>query len=247
MHTAGTWYVSPAGSIILAHGDDGTDRIVCHLSLTRSQGEVFANGALIESAPVMLAALEAADRHLVHLGQCGLCRGGFARICKVAVDAGIAVTEALKQARQGQGGGTVKRIGFTGTRQSITQGQMTALRRLLIAEGEGGAEVHHGDCVGADTACHVIAVSLTYRTVVHPPADSFYRGFCPGTEVLQEKPYLDRNKDIVDACDLLIACPQGPEEQRSGTWSTIRYARRQGKPVVIVWPSGEVTREEVTP
>lgn len=101
-HTQGRWFVSPAGSIVLAHGDDGTDRIVCHLSLTRGADEAIANGALIEAAPVMLDALEAADRHLVHLQQCGLCRGGYARICKVATDAGVAVSAALKQARQGQ-------------------------------------------------------------------------------------------------------------------------------------------------
>lgn len=96
------WFVSPSGSQVLARCDDGTDRIVCTLPLFDREAAI-RRAQLIAAAPVMLAALEAADRHLVHLQQCGLCRGGYARICKVAVDAGIAVSEALKQARQGQG------------------------------------------------------------------------------------------------------------------------------------------------
>jgi outer membrane protein insertion porin family len=55
---------------------------------------------------------------------------------------------------------------------------------------------------------------------------------------------LDRNRAIVDSCDVLIACPKGPEEQRSGTWATVRYARKQKKRIVIIWPDGEVTEEK---
>ena len=58
------------------------------------------------------------------------------------------------------------------------------------------------------------------------------------------KPPLDRNRDIVDACDVLIATPKDfVEELRSGTWATVRYARKQRKPLVIVWPNGETTTE----
>ena len=63
-------------------------------------------------------------------------------------------------------------------------------------------------------------------------------------EVRDPLPYLERNRAIVDACDILIACPKGmQEEQRSGTWATVRYARRRDRPIVIVWPDGTVTRE----
>ena len=50
------------------------------------------------------------------------------------------------------------------------------------------------------------------------------------------KPYLDRNRDIVDACEVLLATPDGPERLRSGTWSTVRYARKIGKPVEVRLP-----------
>jgi hypothetical protein len=39
--------------------------------------------------------------------------------------------------------------------------------------------------------------------------------------------YLQRNKDIVNNCNYLIACPYSNKEQlSSGVWSTIRYAKK---------------------
>jgi predicted Rossmann fold nucleotide-binding protein DprA/Smf involved in DNA uptake len=51
----------------------------------------------------------------------------------------------------------------------------------------------------------------------------------------EKKPYLDRNKDIVRVSIGLIAAPKtNKEEQRSGTWSTVRYATKTGKPLIIL-------------
>jgi hypothetical protein len=55
------------------------------------------------------------------------------------------------------------------------------------------------------------------------------------------RPYLARNKDIVDACTILIATPaQNSEIQRSGTWATVRYAKSKydRSRIVIVRPDG---------
>ena len=46
-----------------------------------------------------------------------------------------------------------------------------------------------------------------------------------------------------DETDMLVACPKGPEEVRSGTWSTVRFARKRGKRIVIIMPDGTVTEE----
>lgn len=101
-HTEGEWYLSPTGSMVLARGADGIDRIVCHLSLTRGGDEAIANGELIATAPMLLAALDALAGLPQHLIECGLCKCGFHKICKVAVQAAATCEEVLKRVRRGQ-------------------------------------------------------------------------------------------------------------------------------------------------
>jgi len=60
----------------------------------------------------------------------------------------------------------------------------------------------------------------------------------PLCTVLDPAPYLERNRAIVDAGDIVLAAPQTLEEQqRSGTWATVRYGRRLGRLVVLLAPS----------
>jgi predicted Rossmann fold nucleotide-binding protein DprA/Smf involved in DNA uptake len=48
---------------------------------------------------------------------------------------------------------------------------------------------------------------------------------------------LERNKDIVSESDFLIAAPDSKKERlRSGTWATVRHARKLGKRVMILEP-----------
>jgi len=131
------------------------------------------------------------------------------------------------------------KVGFTGARQGMTEYQKNTVKNLLMA-GQP-TEFHHGDCVGADADAHVLAVRAGIKTVGHPPDISDNRAFC-GVNILREtKPYLDRNHDIVDETDLLIACPMRAEEvRRSGTWATVRYARKLGRMILIVYPSGRM-------
>jgi predicted Rossmann fold nucleotide-binding protein DprA/Smf involved in DNA uptake len=45
---------------------------------------------------------------------------------------------------------------------------------------------------------------------------------------------LVRNDVLATACTHLVAFPRtGKEQQRSGTWSTVRRARRMGRPVLV--------------
>lgn len=136
-------------------------------------------------------------------------------------------------------------VGFTGTSRGLTDEQREELYKLLksIANqemGYGGVTLHHGDCVGADAEADSFARSLGYRVVIHPPSNSKARAYCDSkgkSLVLPEKPYLMRNQDIVDACDILIACPRtADEELRSGTWATFRRARKARKPVHLLLP-----------
>ena len=131
------------------------------------------------------------------------------------------------------------KVGFTGTRKGMTPEQISKVTAIL--KYHGASEFHHGDCVGADAEAHLVAVGLGVPVHIHPPINESGRAFCTGYEkVSNSKPYLDRNKDIVEACELLIAAPDGLQEKvRSGTWSTVRYARER-KRVLIVFYTGEV-------
>lgn len=125
------------------------------------------------------------------------------------------------------------KVGFTGTQQGMTWYQLVALRGHLHLLG--ATELHHGDCVGADAEADEVAREMGLRTVSHPPADPKKRAFCASNEMREPELYLERNHDIVDETDVLIAAPRTDEEQlRSGTWSTVRYARKRGKDVVVL-------------
>lgn len=99
--------------------------------------------------------------------------------------------------------------------------------------------IHHGDCIGADVDFLVIGSEFTNDVKVHPPKKELFRANSTMGVILPAKEYLQRNKDIVDSSDLLIACPSGTEERlRSGTWSTLRYAKNKGKKYLIIYPDG---------
>ena len=127
-------------------------------------------------------------------------------------------------------------VGFTGTRRGMTENQKSLVRDKLIVLK--ATEVHHGDCVGADTELNAIAKELNIRTVAHPPTADKYRAFCKTNETRAPKPYLARNRDIVAACKYLIVAPHGYKEllRGSGTWATMRIARRSHTAHGIVYP-----------
>ncbi len=133
-------------------------------------------------------------------------------------------------------------IGFTGTREGLTTEQYTALRRVLGALLSSPADTfHHGDCIGADATAHDVARNVSHARIVgHPPDKSVIRAFKKCDLLRGELPYLVRNRNIVDATDEMVATPDGPERQRSGTWSTIRYAVKKGRRVNIIWPDGRI-------
>jgi hypothetical protein len=132
-------------------------------------------------------------------------------------------------------------VGFTGTRNGMSKSQKKVFKETVIflMRKELVTEFHHGDCMGSDDTADTIIKDHfpTIKVVVHPPKESKFRAFCLGSLIKPPKEYLDRNKDIVNESDILIAAPKEQEEvMRSGTWSTIRYAKKQSKPVIILLP-----------
>ena len=133
------------------------------------------------------------------------------------------------------------KLGFTGTRKGMSKNQIDTLKSIL--NNIFIEEFHHGKCIGADTQAHEIAWDTIIRVkkiVIHPPLDKSLESKTikqqPGeTEELPPKNYLERNRDIVDSTDILIAAPNSIiNNQNSGTWYTISYAYQNKKPVIII-------------
>ena len=142
----------------------------------------------------------------------------------------------------------MKRIGFTGTQVGMTRQQKVILR-LMIAEYD---ELHHGDCVGADAESHVTALELRMiRIVIHPPINKtraaystqIHNNGVTQIEVRPDDEYHMRDRRIVIETGELIACPKCEEYLRSGTWTTVRYARKQRVPIHIIMPDGSLKHE----
>jgi hypothetical protein len=73
----------------------------------------------------------------------------------------------------------------------------------------------------------------------HPPTDPTRRAFRIGDVEHPELPFLDRNMNIVRSASsgCMVACPNSESNVlRSGTWSTIRFATKNGIPVIKVLP-----------
>lgn len=130
-------------------------------------------------------------------------------------------------------------IGFTGTRKGMTHEQTKKVRKYFVQLHPFC--LHHGDCIGADDEANSIARGLFNNSIIHPPVDPKYRAYCPSDKSWEPKRYIVRNHDIVDESDILVATPkQKRETRRSGTWATIRYARKQEhiKAIYIIYPDG---------
>jgi hypothetical protein len=138
-------------------------------------------------------------------------------------------------------------VGFTGTRVGMTEAQEMALEREILDLPEEFV-FHHGDCIGADEEAHVLVRRHRPRAKVHihPPIKTDYRAGCDYDRIEPPLGYIPRNHNIVDAVTLrMFATPGEYTEQRrgSGTWATVRYARKRCKDLIMVMPKGERVRD----
>jgi predicted Rossmann fold nucleotide-binding protein DprA/Smf involved in DNA uptake len=134
-------------------------------------------------------------------------------------------------------------VGFTGSRH-VTADMQEAIKKILL-ELHPEATVVTGACVGVDSYAAYRAWVLPFmkvHTIVpadHSRLDPYWRDHCdtfehmpPGTD------YRARNERIVELSDRLIAFPEhaedDPRSRRSGTWMTVRIARKAGKPVQVI-------------
>lgn len=141
------------------------------------------------------------------------------------------------------------KLGFSGTRDGLSPIQTFVMHGWLQRELREGDEFHHGDCIGADQSAHNFVAELKpgrpgLTIIGHPPINERARAFTNCDALWLPKDYLDRNHDIVNSTETLLVTP-GTEHEivRSGTWSTLRYARKNRRPIAIIYPSGRLEEE----
>lgn len=148
-------------------------------------------------------------------------------------------------------------IAVTATRRGLTSPQRECAKLNLAFHLDQSIVLRHGMCSGGDTELHHIARELG----VKPENGHWIEGH-PGhsrnglsshfvqTDVdLQHESleYLARDDVMVDRCDVLWGFPGTvkPIQRGSGTWYTIRYARRIRKPLLIIYPNGSMKWENM--
>lgn len=133
------------------------------------------------------------------------------------------------------------KVGFSGTRKGMTQEQRATFRSLIqLLQPK---EFHHGDCIGAD--CQADEMIHLYvpecEVIIHPPKSDKYRAYCPEGVLRDEKPYLDRNRDIVNETGLVIIVPETdtvPDPVKGGTWYTYSHAWKEGRIIIAISVAG---------
>jgi hypothetical protein len=150
---------------------------------------------------------------------------------------------------------TMTVVAFSGTRAGMTEKQADALRYVLeqirfatIALGDRTArdEFHHGDCIGADEQARTIAKAREFHLHCHPgfPEGDPQRAGTENDETYPVRPPLARNKEMVELADIVIAAPYSAAERlRSGTWATVRHARKTSTSLIFVYPDGSTSDE----
>lgn len=119
-------------------------------------------------------------------------------------------------------------IGFTGHRD-----RRTGTNNLKsVMESHPGSIWVHGGADGFDDQVNTFAQMNDLQVEVIPPD---YKAYPP-----KQAP-LERNKVIVDKCDLLVACYDG--RKRGGTYQAINYAIAQGKEIHYV-PAFEIEKDD---
>jgi len=134
-------------------------------------------------------------------------------------------------------------LGITGSRTEPKLAQLITLDNWFKSAYRqyDYVEVHHGDCIGADDFAHRMASRYGFQTCVHPPTNkAFVMNHKGSFGNYPDKPYLERNREIVACSTMVIALPNTfKEQQRGGTWHCARFAQASMKDVLIIWPDGK--------
>lgn len=133
------------------------------------------------------------------------------------------------------------KLGMTGTSSGMTFRQAKTFKSVL--EACTPEEFIHGDCVGADDEAATIArmvLRSSVKIIAHPCIIEHMCAYNPYFDQRHAAiPPLDRNRVIVNSSTGMVAFPyEYEEQQRGGTWYTIRYAKKVHRPLIIIFPDG---------
>lgn len=145
-------------------------------------------------------------------------------------------------------------IGFTGTRNGMTQQQRNLIITLIkVARMKAKHLVVglHGDCVGADADFDELCKKAGIETWSRPCNYPNMRAYTKSKQIAEVTNPMARNREIVKQCSVLLACPPTEEElEKGGTWKTIRMGRKRQRRdkdlnIYIVYPKGAMSAETV--
>lgn len=135
----------------------------------------------------------------------------------------------------------------------MTEAQKASVLHFLgnfedpLTRGPVDFELGHGLCIGADVQAHAIARKLVNcKGIWGFPAKNVGAKSVklpPNQFLIMAPPKLPlvRNMDIVLWCEILLATPKEDHMvTRSGTWTTVRYALAEERPVHVVLPNGVI-------
>lgn len=150
-------------------------------------------------------------------------------------------------------------IGFTGTRYGMSPQQHLAVGRIAVevlyssthprSDRDDVAKflVNIGDCIGADGEFFDIMRPFRGSWLVGHPGplnDAERQAGRDYDERRPHSPHMKRNQAIVDESNVMIATPfEMAEQHHGGTWRTIGFARKAGRPLAIVDRNGGVAFE----
>jgi hypothetical protein len=130
-------------------------------------------------------------------------------------------------------------LGFTGTQGGWMPAQAREVERVVNRLRQEFGWMHNGDCIGSDKLAAMLWKAYGGLIHLHPPDNPSKRSFLTADKLDEPLPYLERNRVIVSSASCLLATPGEMDEQlRSGTWSTVRYARMKGVSIILVYPDG---------
>ncbi|NIT77309.1 MAG: hypothetical protein GWN58_22920 [Anaerolineae bacterium] len=122
----------------------------------------------------------------------------------------------------------IRKLGFTGTRNGLSENQRAWLAMELQCNPPDKAA--HGDCVGADADFHSLVRLYAPKCEIHiwPSLFEKLRAHCHGDVMYEPGKAGERDKLIVKFATHFVGCPPTDfEVVRSGSWQTLRMARNR--------------------